>query len=1145
MYSEAKVSLEEVEINHELFYKIAHVNEMRPFLMSLVSHANHWMFIASNGGLTAGRKSADFALFPYYTDDKLYQSIEDTGSKSIFRIETQNKTTLWEPFSAHLKPQNNFTRNLYKNHFGNKIIFEEIHHELGLIFRYSWLSSSTYGFVKQSEIINQSQTDYNISVLDGLQNIMPYGVSSFLQQTSSNLADAYKRTELDESSGLAIFALSAAIVDKAEACESLKANVAWSCGLNVKNTLLSSLQINDFIQGKNLVNETDVKGEKGAFLVESSFNLSAKNSKKWNLVANVALDHAQIIELKQLILMHTSLHLALEKDIAEGTESLAKLVASADGFQKTGNKLKNSRHYANVLFNIMRGGIFDHNYLISFKDFLHYLQKSNQALFHEFGSSIALQNDSTNYEDFIAFIQQFNNLDLLRLAVEYLPLKFSRRHGDPSRPWNKFSINTVDEVTGEKILDYEGNWRDLFQNWEALSLSFPEFTVGMMYKFLNASTFEGYNPYRVNKIGFDWETIEHDNPWSYIGYWGDHQVIYLLKFLEFMQASQPEVLADLMGKKHFVFANVPYRIKSYSEILKDPKDTIIFNETLDKNLRQKTTSEGSDAALMQNEKQEIHHVEFLEKILVLALSKLSNFIPEAGIWLNTQRPEWNDANNALVGNGASMVTLYYLRRFFQFFQDLLNNIENTQVEISTETLQLFEAIHKVLDLNQNKLQTSLNAAEKKQIVDALGLAGSHFRDKIYEQGFEGGYKKLSVKSIVSFLSLGLAYFDQSIKANKRSDQMYHAYNLVKIENDEITVQHLDLMLEGQVAVLSAKYLNPNESLSLLDALKSSALYRKDQNSYLLYPNKELPKFLDKNKLTLTQIESSKALTKLSNEPHQTIIKKDSEGFYHFNGIVQNANDLNGLLQAFKNQHNEPLNAQEIEEILAVFESIFNHRAFTGRSGTFFAYEGLGSIYWHMVSKLHLAIQEVCVDAHQSNSKIEITKALVHHYNAVGDGIGLEKSPVVYGAFPTDPYSHTPLHKGAQQPGMTGQVKEDILVRMKELGVFFENSSLKFQPFLVKKSEFISHPTSFKYYDVEGNLKELELPKNALAFTICQTPVVYQLANENEILVQNSSQKNGAKKSVSLGKDESKAIFKRDGKTEAIWVKINQEQIINE
>ena len=34
------------------------------------------------------------------------------------------------------------------------------------------------------------------------------------------------------------------------------------------------------------------------------------------------------------------------------------------------------------------------------------------------------------------------------------------------------------------------------------------------------------------------------------------------------------------------------------------------------------------------------------------------------------------------------------------------------------------------------------------------------------------------------------------------------------------------------------------------------------------------------------------------------------------------------------------------EVEVAGEAIFNHKAFTGRSGTFFGYEGLGSIY-HM------------------------------------------------------------------------------------------------------------------------------------------------------------------------------------------------------
>jgi hypothetical protein len=80
---------------------------------------------------------------------------------------------------------------------------------------------------------------------------------------------------------------------------------------------------------------------------------------------------------------------------------------------------------------------------------------------------------------------------------------------------------------------------------------------------------------------------------------------------------------------------------------------------------------------------EVHQVTLLEKLLVPLLAKLGNLVIDGGIWMNTQRPEWNDANNALVGQGLSMVTLYYLRRYVRFLQELLES-ETTPVELSAE-----------------------------------------------------------------------------------------------------------------------------------------------------------------------------------------------------------------------------------------------------------------------------------------------------------------------------------------------------------------------------------------------------------------------------------------------------------------------------
>ena len=111
---------------------------------------------------------------------------------------------------------------------------------------------------------------------------------------------------------------------------------------------------------------------------------------------------------------------------------------------------------------------------------------------------------------------------LARLAREYLPLCFSRRHGDPSRPWNRFSIE-IRDAAGRPLLGYSGNWRDIFQNWEALAISHPASLGAMIAVFLNASTADGYNPYRITRDGIDWEIHDPADPWSHIGYWGDHQ----------------------------------------------------------------------------------------------------------------------------------------------------------------------------------------------------------------------------------------------------------------------------------------------------------------------------------------------------------------------------------------------------------------------------------------------------------------------------------------------------------------------------------------------------------------------------------------------------------------------------------------------
>lgn len=1127
---------EEVEINGERYFKISNTEEMRPFFMSIVSHSDHWMFISSTGGLSAGRINSDHALFPYYTDDKITEAHEHTGSKTIILVEQEEKTFLWEPFSSNYQGVYKVKRNIYKNAYGNKVLFEEINLDLGITFSYGWSSSEQFGFVRNSKIKNSNSLNKSIQLLDGIQNLLPYGVPEGLQSGSSNLVDAYKKCEL-EADTIGIYALSAIISDKAEPSEALKANLVFSLGLENKTILLSSRQLDHFRKGHGVKQETDIKAERGAYFINTSFELVPGTEKEWMIVADISKTVSDIIELRKKLNSPETLSKLVIEDIELGSDRLISLVGASDGLQLTADQRRNTRHFANTMFNVMRGGIFDENYAIEKGDFIRYIKQANSEVYNE--KTTLLNNLPEQFDVFAikSLSKQDNHKDFQRLCNEYLPLKFSRRHGDPSRPWNKFSINLRNEDDGSKILDYQGNWRDIFQNWEALAHSYPAFIEGMMFKFLNASSFDGYNPYRVFKDGFEWETIEPDNPWSYIGYWGDHQIIYLLKFLEFIQQYYPEKFDEYFKEDSFVYANIPYRIKPFEALVEDPKNTIDYDYKRESAIEKRKEQIGADGALLTNPEGSVYQVNFIEKILATVLAKISNYIPEGGIWMNTQRPEWNDANNALVGNGVSMVTLYYLRRFLAFFKELINQSAVSEVQISVELKKCFDQIHETLEGSAHLLKGSINDQQRMQVLSGLGVAASAYRQTIYDQDFSGRKTAFKTSEFLTFIEIALKHLEYSIASNQREDQLYHAYNLMTVTEDKgVAISYLPEMLEGQVAVLSSGYLDTEASLAVLDALKASKLFREDQYSYVLYPNKTLPRFLEKNNISPVEVSKSELLSKLVLEGNRDIILKDCEGGYHFNGNFKNIRFLRDALNNLPN-HYQSLVENEQPKIEAIYEQIFNHKAFTGRSGTFFGYEGLGSIYWHMVSKLRLAAFEVTKKAVDQSASQTTIGQLFDHYFEINAGIGVHKSPELYGAFPTDPYSHTPGGKGAQQPGMTGQVKEDILCRFGELGVRVSNGVLSFDPALLPESEFLKNTQVFEYYDIDQSLQKVELTKGSLAYTVCQVPVIYRKDGDTTITIIFKNLSTKTIEGNSLSKEYSDAIFNRSGNIKQLIVTI--------
>lgn len=1136
--TEAQVGGEFVEIQGEKFYKISNNNLMPDFFMTIVSDSDHWMFISSNGSLSAGRKDRNNALFPYYTDDKIHDYCGITGSKSLLLVKKNEKTYLWEPFSKDLSKIYKIERNLYKSIYGDKIIFEEINKDLQLAFQYGWYSSEKFGFIKKSILTNQSHNSVTIEVLDGITNILPSGVDYNFQNEYSNLLDGYKKNELLDKTDLGLFMLSSIPVDRAEPSESLNATTVWSEGLKDSKILISNKQVENFRKGLPIQTETDIRASRGAYLVNATLEFKQQASHEWVIVAEINQSTTDVANLNHFLEKESSLKEILNNDIQKGTEKLIKIVASADGMQNSNEELGSARHFSNTMFNVMRGGIFLDHYNIETVDFKKFVFDTNKAIGEEFNSLINELPASISNNDLIQLAEKTGSADFTRICYEYLPLTFSRRHGDPSRPWNFFSIDTKNE-DGSPKSDYQGNWRDIFQNWEALSLSYPEFIENIISKFVNASTPDGYNPYRIMRNGIDWECPDPDDPWAYIGYWGDHQIIYLQKLFEVSDNYHPGKLNEFLTKDVFAYANVPYRIKSYEEIVKNPQDTILFDFTLNNKIKDLVEEFGADGRLVLNGEKKIYHVNLTEKILVTLLSKLSNFVPEAGIWLNTQRPEWNDANNALVGNGVSMVTLYYLRRFLKFLNEKFSDLSESKINISEEVKTLFDSIFKLFGENTSILQKGFSDEERLYFTKILGEAGTKYRNTLYSHSFSGNKKTIDAGELVRFTGLALNYVDQSINANKREDGLYHAYNLISFSETGVSIRYLYEMLEGQVAVLSAGSLSTQESLNVLDSLKKSQLFREDQYSYILYPDRQLPLFVEKNNIPSDKVNESKLLSRLVADNNSSVVSVDNSGNYHFNGTFRNADVLAKALDNLDAEEYVSFVKEDKEQVLEIYEEMFDHQSFTGRSGTFYAYEGLGSIYWHMVSKLLLASEEIFFKAIDEGAEPTVIGRLKEHYYEIKAGVGLYKSPELYGAFPTDAYSHTPGGAGVKQPGMTGQVKEDVIARMGELGVRVHNGEITFDTSLLNKNEFLNDKKVFEYFDLNSDKQQISLNEKQLAFTLCQVPVIYTLSDHDEIAVLLKDGRREVFRNNSVNQQFSRLIFDRNGLVMRIDVEIKE------
>ncbi len=1128
-------------MNGQDFFSIHEIQRFRPFLINVVSESDLWMFLSSRGGLTAGRGSAAQSLFPYETVDRLHDGHHTTGPLCMLRIECNGRGVLWNPFESRHDASG---QSLHKNAVGNQVVFSSTCEEFPLVVKQRWTSAQDLGHIRTVTVSNHGATDITFDLLDGLRNILPWGVELSTQQMASCLVAAYKRSEVDDATGLGIFCLTARITDRADPAESLRANVVYQCGLEDAIVSMQASCPLDFSKGNDIRPNRLVTGDCGNyFITKKGIVLAAGQSMTWHLLMDVGLDHVQIVRLQHELTEGTLSPSSIERAIQNGTDGLRQLIGRADGLQTSGNPNATVHHFANTTFNSMRGGVFIDHHFVPVATFRDHVARANRDVHARHLDFLRGLSDPMDVRALHEKCAAQGDADLDRICREFLPLTFSRRHGDPSRPWNSFEIKLYDK-NGNREIYYAGNWRDIFQNWESTCQSYPHFIPGVVTRFVNGSTADGFNPYRVTSEHLEWEVPNPEDPWSHIGYWGDHQIVYLLKLLESFDKLDPTTLSNMLVQDSFAYLRIPYRLRNYDALTDDRRHTIDFDWDLHKHLEQQVDEIGQDGKLIQDGDGHVYHVNLFEKLLVPALSKVANLVVSGGIWMNTQRPEWNDANNALVGNGISVVTLAYLHRYCKFARNLSERSGHSQVTLSREVASWMQQTLDVLHKHRNESAREIKPARRRAILDELGRAFESYRSTVYPSGFSGR-QEVSCEIIQRFFEMVATYCRDTLKANQRENGLFHAYNLLHFDDDQfLHVQHLHEMLEGQVAAIESGVISPQEVIGLVERLYESPMYRPDQHTFMLYPETTIPNFLDRNVAPEAKVLANPLLAAMLKVNDARIVQRDASGVLRFHGDLSNEKDVAKVMDQLES---EPawteLARTHGTEVVKLFYETFQHASYTGRSGTMYRYEGIGCIYWHMISKLLLAVQKIFHHAINTDEDDATVRRLAALYYQLRRGLCFEKSAHEYGAFPTDPYSHTPGHAGAEQPGMTGQVKEGILSRWGELGIDIEQGVVQFDPRLLELKEFLDEPTEMDFVGFDGQLSQRTLAANEMGFTYCQVPIIYQLADKRSIQVNWADGRCEPLAGSRLSEQASHSLLGRTGELREIRVAVDASRLM--
>lgn len=758
-----------------------------------------WCYYVNRGQAVCsfGVENKDHSMMEFYPAHTAYQNVKRTGFRTFYQVD-----------------------GIYREAFAREELPQEMRIEMNVLHlmeaaeittevTYFVLPEETLGaLVRKVRITNTTEETRRVAYVDGMPQLIPYGVSLDSMKNMAQLSKAWMQVEQVESR-VPRYRVRASMGDTASITEieGMNFGLAVDASGNLQNVVVDPETLfgydNSLERPVNFC-EGGLEGVKAqpshtSNLVPSCFFCGEKTLAPGESLVLYEL-YGQVDKgaaLEQFLATHTLDAAYFEAKLARARELTEELTDCIETHTASPEFDAYTRY--TYMDNVLRGGL-----------------------------PMELGANKTFYV-------------------------YSRKHGDLEREYNFFSMSPEFYSQGN------GNYRDVNQNRRCDVFFHPKTGRDSIHMFYSLIQADGYNPLGVERKAYSYQGKtftpgqlyhellgkEQNNVEERFyeimteatetlganfgeGYWTDHWT-YNLDLIEEYLSLYPEEEQALLEEANYTYflsqQKVNPRAKRYEKTPQGIRQYHALDESSKRDTTEKLlrTGDGSGA---------VYHGSLMEKLLLLCATKFATLDPYGmGIEMEGGKPGWYDALNGLPGIlGSSMAETYELQRMLTYVEHGLGLVQQVQVFRELQDL--------LLDLQQavRDCREEIFSGESLGYVhfwNAINDAKETYRDLVYD-GIRGEVVTMESSQLLSiigdFSRVVSAGVEKALHLGNGLAPTYFYYEVTNYDEDgdgihptEFLLHLVPAFLEGPVRYLKLP-VPMEKKRQLYQKVKHSNLY---------------------------------------------------------------------------------------------------------------------------------------------------------------------------------------------------------------------------------------------------------------------------------------------------------------------------------